>query len=108
MLINSKSLTVNTPSNEGVPLPELVNEEASKKKRKRIPMFDALARVCNMEPKLVGSRIAKASHAVVKAGYTPEQVLAFTSYWQKTIDIRKRSVPQPLRRFTPIFLIRIC
>lgn len=76
MLINSESLTVNTSSNEDVELTKV-------KTRKPNPMFDAVAEVCHMDPALVGSRIAKASNALAKAGYTPQQVLAFTSYWEK-------------------------
>jgi len=46
-------------------------------------LFYPVAEVCKMDPALVGSRIAKAAHALAKAGYTREQVLAFTSYWEK-------------------------
>ncbi|HPG10332.1 MAG TPA: hypothetical protein PLU37_02295 [Chitinophagaceae bacterium] len=110
MLINSKSLTVSTSSKEDKsPLPkeadgDEVKPEPTKlkvvymtvaKKRKprkraksetpraRNPMFDAVAEVCKMDPAMLGSRIAKASHTLEKAGYTPQQVMAFTSYWQK-------------------------
>lgn len=47
-------------------------------------LFYPIADVCNMDRTLMASRIAKAAHALAKAGYTPQQVLAFTSYWQKT------------------------
>lgn len=95
MLINSKSLTVTTSSDEDVIAePDCQNDadryltaealEEVKPKRKQNPMFNAVAEVCVMDPALVGSRIAKAARALEKAGYTPQQVLAFTSYWQKT------------------------
>jgi len=110
MLINSNSLTVSTSSNEDKsPLPkeadgDEVEPEPTKLKvvymtvaKKRKPrkrtksetprarnlMFDAVAEVCKMDPAVLGSRIAKASHTLEKAGYTREQVLAFPSYWQK-------------------------
>lgn len=111
MLINSKSLTVSTSSKEDMsPLPKEADGDApiseqaklkvvylkvAKKKkprqrtksetpRARNLMFDAVAEVCVMDPIVAGSRIAKASHTLEKAGYTREQVLAFPSYWQKT------------------------
>lgn len=111
MLINSNSLTVSTSSKEDMsPLPKEADGDvpiseqaklkvvylkvAKKKKprqrtksetpRARNLMFDAVAEVCVMDPIVAGSRIAKASHTLEKAGYTREQVLAFTSYWQKT------------------------
>lgn len=110
MLINSNSLTVSTSSKEDKsPLPkeadgDEVEPEPTKlkvvymtvaKKRKprkrtksetpraRNPMFDAVAEVCKMDPTMLGPRIAKASHTLEKAGYTSQQVMAFTSYWQK-------------------------
>lgn len=110
MLINSKSLTVSTSSKEDKsPLPKEADDDevepeptklkvvymtvAKKRKprkraksetpRARNPMFDAVAEVCKMDPAMLGSRIAKASHTLEKAGYTSQQVMAFTSYWQK-------------------------
>jgi len=48
-----------------------------------------------MEPKLVGPRIAKASHALKKAGYTSDQVLAFRDYWQRTSYQYKKDKKPP-------------
>ena len=82
MLINSKPLTVNTSSYEDVGNGQ--NDQPKRKLRPRDLMFDMVAEVCVMDPVLVGSRIAKASHALKKAGYTSDQVLAFRDYWQRT------------------------
>lgn len=49
-------------------------------------LFYPVAEVCVMDHKLKAnaSRIAKAAHALAKAGYTSDQVLAFKSFWQRT------------------------
>lgn len=93
MLINSKSLTVNTSSNEDVGKDQ--NGGTPSKPRPRDLMFDMVAEICVMDPILVGSRIAKASHALKKAGYTSDQVLAFRDYWQRTSYQYKKDKKPP-------------
>ena len=93
MLINNKSLTVNTSSNEDVGKDQ--NGGTPSKPRPRDLMFDMVAEICVMDPILVGSRIAKASHALKKAGYTSDQVLAFRDYWQRTSYQYKQSKKPP-------------
>lgn len=60
------------------------SEATNKPPKPRDPYFDAVAEVCQYDPKLVGSRIAKASNALKKAGYLPEDILNFLEYWKAT------------------------
>lgn len=93
MLINREPTENVTSSNEDVSEGQIV--KAPSKPRPRDLMFDMVAEVCVMEPKLVGPRIAKASHALKKAGYTSDQVLAFRDYWQRTSYQYKQSKKPP-------------
>lgn len=93
MLINREPTENVTSSNEDVSEGQIV--KAPSKPRPRDLMFDMVAEVCVMEPKLVGPRIAKASHALKKAGYTSDQVLAFRDYWQRTSYQYKKDKKPP-------------
>lgn len=59
-------------------------------------MFDAVATITQLDPKLVGSRIAKCSNLLKKGGYVPEDVLHFLTWW-KLNDFRWRQSKQPPR-----------
>lgn len=62
--------------------------------RPRDLMFDAVAKVCVLDPKLQGSRIARTSNLLKKSGYVPEDVLQFLTWW-KSNDFRWRQSKQP-------------
>jgi len=93
MLINREPTENLTSSYEDVSEGQI--DKPTPKPRPRDLMFDMVAEVCVMEPKLVGPRIAKASHALKKAGYTSDQVLAFRDYWQRTSYQYKQSKKAP-------------
>ena len=56
---------------------------AEKAPRPRDPLFDAIAKVCNVDPATAGSSIAKVEAALKKSEppYTPEEVNAFGVKW---------------------------
>lgn len=66
------------------------------KERQPDPHFDAIAMLCELNPQLQGSRIAKASHALKRAGATVEQIAGFKAWWLSD-DWRRghRPVPTP-------------
>ena len=45
-------------------------------------MFGAVAEVCKVNPQLKASMIGKTATALLKAGYTPKQVLRFPAWWK--------------------------
>lgn len=78
---------------------EIKNKDSSKdisipKARPRDLMFDAVAKVTQLDPNLTGSRIAKASNLLKKGGYIPDDVLQFLTWW-KSNDFRWRQSKQP-------------
>lgn len=76
-----------------------INKEPIKKdliSRKRDEMFDAVADVSGLDPKLSGSRIAKASNLLKKAEYTPDQVRNFLDWWKQGYNYKQsKRLPTP-------------
>lgn len=97
MLINREPTENVTSSNEDVGEGQIVNDDVPKPTRKVDLMFEAVAEVCVMDYKIKtnASRIARASHALKKAGYTSDQILAFKDYWQLTSYQYKQSKKAP-------------
>lgn len=60
-----------------------VKKQVKKKRktRKPDPLFDAIADVCQCDPKLNGSSIAKVRHKLFDAGYTVKDVFDFGHWW---------------------------
>lgn len=57
------------------------NRGRPQKPRPRDLLFDAIAEVCEVDPKTAGSSIGKVKTALEKGGYTPEEVRAFGAWW---------------------------
>ena len=61
-------------------------EESSTTKGQAIiahkPLFEALASLCVLEPKLSGKEIAEATGRLAEVNATPEQVAAFKAWWE--------------------------
>lgn len=64
--------------------------------RPRDLMFDIVAEITQSDPKLIGPRIAKASNALKKAGYIPEDVSVFLTWWKQNDFRWKQSKQLPL------------
>ena len=62
---------------------EIKESKPPKKPRKRDLLFDAIADVCQVDPKTAGASIAKVRHILADAGYTPEDIYAFQREWKK-------------------------
>ena len=85
---NGVSNGVTTPVSNTPPVPvpvPVLNKKISAEKapRPRDPLFDAIAKVCNVDPATAGSSIAKVEAALKKSEppYTPEEVNAFGVKW---------------------------
>lgn len=55
---------------------------AAQRDRPRDPLFDALAELCKLDPKLKGSMIARTANNLRKVSATPEQVTRFGEWWR--------------------------
>jgi hypothetical protein len=81
---NAVSNTVSNTPPVPVPVPVLNKKiGAEKEPRPRDPLFDAIAKVCNVDPATAGASIAKVESALKKSEppYTPDEVEAFGLKW---------------------------
>ena len=65
------------------PEPSVTIPPSLRKERERTPdpLFDAIATVSQVDPATAGATIGKVKSVLAKAGYTPEEVLAFKRWW---------------------------
>jgi hypothetical protein len=84
--VKSNGVTNGVTNTPPVPVPVPVLKKkisAEKAPRPRDPLFDAIAKVCNVDPATAGSSIAKVESALKKAEppYTDQDVIAFGVKW---------------------------
>jgi len=80
---------IDPPKREGAPAP-------APKTRERDPLFDAIANVCQVDPKTAGASIGKVRTVLTKATYSAEDVDRFGELWWADEWRKKQGKPPSL------------